>query len=592
MKLLINKVIVLLVSICCIEAAKDTVFDFLSNTMKNGNEKEVKLTHKDPKIFRFRSKDETEKGQSMDNPNLVDLNDPNNQLSEWMTISSPTFANKKKYPQLMIPDGDQALIDLSNYERVNSNFEQASKEEAPSTNAFWFKVRGGYIYYSSTKEDINVLDAIFAKEVKNIADTNMISNNTASCFRVVDYEGNKWNLCAKSVDIKIKWMCSLQQFLGQTLDFKCVPDNLRKAKIELVPANEGIGAVQEEKVVQPVIVIPMASKTCNEKWGYENKGAEWECTCKEGKEQSPVDLPSKEDAILSPLKPMLQYDIISSTATDSTLDGLLTQGDPVKIRYDNQAIRIFHPNLGKIVTLDGGVYIGEEISFHTPSEHKINGQKYDMEMQIVHYGRSKGDISKQVILSFLFKKSPGVYNKFIDRLDFFSLPNPIDTYRELTQDIFLPLIFFNSDEDTIPSMQPFSFFTYEGSLTRPPCTERTTHYVVADPIPLSNTVISLFKEAIKMPDMKDSANPSQTIVSEDLENSREVQPLNGRSVFIFDHRRYGCAQEKPKHKKIEPSGHYEKIKRDAIEYIFVNGQSPSRIPGTFVVSEKEAKGIK
>ena len=60
------------------------------------------------------------------------------------------------------------------------------------------------------------------------------------------------------------------------------------------------------------------------------------------------------------------------------------------------------------VLMDGGVYNAQELSIHTPSEHTINGEKFDVELQIVHYGQTIGDTAKQVIVSFLFKKSPGI----------------------------------------------------------------------------------------------------------------------------------------------------------------------------------------
>jgi hypothetical protein len=185
-----------------------------------------------------------------------------------------------------------------------------------------------------------------------------------------------------------------------------------------------------------------------------------------------------------------------------------------------------------------------------------------------------------------------VYNKLIDKLDFFNLPNPTDNFRDLAQDFFIPSVLLNSDEDDMPTMTPFSFYTYQGSLTAPPCTERTTHYVAADPIPLSNTVLTLFKEALKKPDMMNVADPTQIVINDEgqIENNRDVQPLNGRSVFIFDHRRYGCVDYKPKKKKIQPAGHYEKVVREATEFVYVNGNQPSGLPGSFVVSEQEAKG--
>ena len=50
--------------------------------------------------------------------------------------------------------------------------------------------------------------------------------------------------------------------------------------------------------------------------------------------------------------------------------------------------------MGKIVTLDGAIYVAEEIVFHTPSEHTIQGKRFPLEVQIIHYGQSKGDIAK------------------------------------------------------------------------------------------------------------------------------------------------------------------------------------------------------
>ena len=47
---------------------------------------------------------------------------------------------------------------------------------------------------------------------------------------------------------------------------------------------------------------------------------------------------------------------------------------------------------------------------------------------------------------------------------------------------------------------------------------------------------------------------------------------------------------KQKKRDIKPSGHYEKLVKDAAEYIFVAGNNPSGLPGSFVVSESEAKG--
>lgn len=109
-------------------------------------------------------------------------------------------------------------------------------------------------------------------------------------------------------------------------------------------------------------------------------------------------------------------------------------------------------------------------------------------------------------------------------------------------------------------MRPFTFYTYQGSITNPPCTERIIMYLNADPILLSSTVISLFKEALKKPDM---ASDNQDFISSgdgDLDNNRELQQLNGRTVYIFDHVKFNCPDFKPAKRLVQPKGHYEKKK--------------------------------
>ena len=88
----------------------------------------------------------------------------------------------------------------------------------------------------------------------------------------------------------------------------------------------------------------------------------------------------------------------------------------------------------------------------------------------------------------------------------------------------------------------------------------------------------------------ETPEPAQIVLgtAETVENYREIQKRNERSVFFWDHRKY-CGSEEPEKKKVE-EGHYEKVPRKSIEYYYVNSNEPTGLPDAFVIGEKEAKG--
>lgn len=258
----------------------------------------------------------------------------------------------------------------------------------------------------------------------------------------------------------------------------------------------------------------------------------------------------------------------------------------MQIKLEDNNLRIKHDKFGKTVTPDGGVYYADEIVIHTPAEHTIHGKKFDMEIQVIHRGKSKGDIGKQVVLSFLFEKQAGVYNKFVDDLDFFNLPNPNYPVADIVHELYVPKILHNTDDTAeIHGMKNFSFYTYQGSLTAPPCTEETVMYVASKPLPIGTTALHLFQEAQRIPDMQDEKGNVK--VSDWIPvSNRNVQPINGRPVFHYDHEKY-CGPDKPV-KKAEKLGHYEKIRSITDKYFYVPGKELSGIPNAFLVSKDEA----
>lgn len=500
----------------------------------------------------------------------------------WLKISSHSFGNTKRYPPLAHSNGYFTIkVDKNNF-RINEEFDKSNKNAASSKRYFWFRLTGRHLYYSSNQDQINILDNIYVKHIK-YAFPHKSFSKSAFCFNVTDVQGRKYNLCANSIPEKNKWICLIQKNLGHP------QDNICKGK------KQGISSFSDgnfiiKTITQPLIIIPQPSAFCNEKWDYIGNGNSWECECKEGNEQSPINLPPTEKAISSSVKPLFHYESFSPYSPSDFKDGLVKKGDAIKIRYIEHALRIYHPDMGKVVTIDGSSFIAQEIVFHTPSEHKINGERFDMEMQVIHKGTTQGDIAKNMILSVLFKKKAGNYNKFLDKIDPFNLPNPSEPLREITEDLYIPHVFSNVNDPDIALMKPFSFYTYQGSLTQPPCSQRTIVYVSSKPVSLSSTTLEMFKESLKIPDMISESGEVQTSNFLPL-NFRDTQKLNGRAVFHYDVAKFCGASllDDGKNKKVRHNGHFEKKISHMTEYFFVDGQKPSGFPGAFVVSHKEAK---
>jgi carbonic anhydrase len=576
-----------------IERSNQNDFQKLSefDTLQNNYDPTYSFMQKPKKSVKSKSKNKKnkKKGKKLRIRKRKIFKDPVELVKEsWLKISSPMFKHTGKYPHITLPNDTEVKVKCNkDYFRINESYSPAntSGNTPPSKLFFWFRLNGKNLYYAHTKTEMNVLGNISFRNVVGSLKSHGYDNK---CFKIKDREQRKWTLCAESYKIKAQWICAIKTMLGYTKVKECKKENQVSGG-----ANISKTTVITRKVTEPIILIPLASKKCNEGWDYLNKGQDWNCECQEGKEQSPINLPPKDKAILSPIKPIFEFTEVQAKQEVTSAEGQHETNKYLTIKNKHNTLRIKHKYFGKTVTLDGAIYTAEEIVFHTPSEHQINGKHFEMEMQVIHYGKTRGDIAKQLVLSFLFKKHPGVYNKFIDDLDFFNLPNTVTKKRAILNSLFIPKIFYNTDFEDVAVMKPFSFYTYQGSLTAPPCSERTIHYVAAEPIKIGSSALELFQEAIRVPDMINDRT-GDVIVSGLLpENNRAVQKLNGRAVFYFDKNKF-CGKDKDlglnSGGKGKKRGHYEKVLKKITDYYYVNGEKPSGLPGSYVVSSKEANG--
>ena len=526
------------------------------------------------------------------NDQLVENDDELGIVKEgWLRISSKNFIKEHIYPKIYKPNFKPDYIDVSESSnfRVNSLYNSVNKrnsEYPPTVNSFWFRLSGRNLFYSHMKSNLEVLGSIPTHDIRN-AEENTAGNKKAMgafCFYIKDDVHSHWELCAETIAERMEWICKIRH-LKKISSHQC--DSKELAKLELVDTPV---TVFERKVSQPIILIPQPNKFCNDNWNYNQNGGDWECDCAEGMEQSPINIETKK-AIKSPVSPVFSYHEVEVKKTINSDDGQLKSHTYVKMENLDHMITI-HAGFGSVVTLDGTTYNASKLVFHTPSEHKLDGKQYPMEMQIIHHGASAGALTKSVVLSFLFTKVPGVYNKFLDDLDFFSLPSPIKKEKKLESDLFIPKIFYNSDNEEAPIMKKFSFYTYQGSLTSPPCTQGTIHYVASDPIEIGTTALELFKEALRIPDMRDSKG-NIIVSTASTDNNRRVMPLNGRNVYYFFVPKEEISELKKEYELVKkrPHGHYEKVIKKINNYYYVNNNKPSGMPGSLVVTESEAKGF-
>ncbi len=238
------------------------------------------------------------------------------------------------------------------------------------------------------------------------------------------------------------------------------------------------------------LAIPLMLLGCNIRsrklqWGYEGeRGPErwWKIKpeysiCKDGKNQSPVNIADVEKANLTDIEFSYQDTSLKIIKTEHT----------VFLKYPP----------GSTFKANGQTYELIQFHFHAPSEHTEKGQTFDMEMHLVHKS-PEGELA--VIGTFLVE---GNYNSALGTL-WENLP-PKNIRRKISRNIIINAANLLPDDKT--------YFHYTGSLTTPPCTEGVKWYIMKTPVEVSKKQISTFT----------SLFPN---------NARPIQPLNGRLIQL------------------------------------------------------------
>ena len=197
--------------------------------------------------------------------------------------------------------------------------------------------------------------------------------------------------------------------------------------------------------------------------------------CSQGKEQSPIDIHGAHlDKKLQPI----EFHYISGAMT------LTNTGHTVQVT----------PPPGSYIVVGGTRYDLVQFHFHHPGEESVKGKLPDLSLHLVH----KSADGKMAVVAV--RLNEGNANALLAAL-WEHLPKTAGNTDKLTESM--------NPGGLLPTDR--GYWTYEGSLTAPPCTEGVQWFVMQQEVGISRTQLRTFAALYKV-------------------NSRLEQPAHGRKI--------------------------------------------------------------
>lgn len=228
----------------------------------------------------------------------------------------------------------------------------------------------------------------------------------------------------------------------------------------------------EASTVEVVVDKPHAAD-----WGYSGAGsahkwgdlnAAYEA-CKSGLSQSPINI---NQFMQDDLKPLALSYVPSPLQVSNT-------GHSVQVNITP----------GSSFVVDDKSYVLKQFHFHTPSEHYIDGAPYPMEVHFVH----QAEDGALAVIGVMMKV--GAHNPVIEGI-WQNVPAAGET--KTVGSVVL------SASDLLPEDK--SYYSYDGSLTTPPCSEGVKWHVLKDPIEISEKQLTAFQAVFPV-----NARPVQAV---------------------------------------------------------------------------------
>ncbi|KAI5680734.1 hypothetical protein M9H77_01961 [Catharanthus roseus] len=222
------------------------------------------------------------------------------------------------------------------------------------------------------------------------------------------------------------------------------------------------------------------------KWGELKK--EW-AACTNGETQSPIDMSNERVQIIRN-REKRQYRPCDATVKN--------RGHDISVEWGGDA--------GSLI-MNGSEYPLKQAHWHSPSEHTINGRRYDLELHMVHLSTDPNVKNKIAVVGVLYKI--GKPDKFLSVLmrNISTMIDQKDEHRNISV----------IDPREI-KIQSNKYYRYMGSLTVPPCTEGVIWTINRKVRTVSRDQVKLLREAVH-----DYAE----------KNARPIQPKYRREVYLY-----------------------------------------------------------
>nr|GMD15898.1 bifunctional monodehydroascorbate reductase and carbonic anhydrase nectarin-3-like [Ipomoea batatas] len=215
-------------------------------------------------------------------------------------------------------------------------------------------------------------------------------------------------------------------------------------------------------------------------WG-ELRPEWWQCGA--GKMQTPIDLESKP-VVYSNLLGLIRKYYITDIAT------LQNRGYDMMLSWP----------LGRqrYISIDGIRYSFRLVHWHSPSEHVINGTRYDLEAHLVHVSND----GKIAVLAVLYQigETPDRILSLIE-----------DDLKELAATVGVKKDVGYLDPNLLQA-RGRRYYRYMGSLTTPPCTEGVVWTVIETIRSVTKEQVALIRNAIH----DGEARGNRTVISLNL----------------------------------------------------------------------------